>query len=522
MKKLFCMLMAGCVAFSLAACGGGGSGAGADAPKAEESQEAGQEAGGEEAAQAQGQESGAQSGTSQEAAPGEESAQESMTGAEAAQEAVTGEESASDEDGQNPVMNFIGNYVCDRARALVECTGRDGAKVTIEWAGSARDLARWEMEGPLDTDTLEVEYSGCVKTVLSFDEEGRIIKEDVEYEDGTGTITFTADGGFVWHDGKGENDDMAFEWLPVSNEDGISYTILVNKIHPLPEDWEDELETVHMTNSVGDDVEVEAKAYDAYLGLKAALEEEGIFVDLDSAYRSVAEQQRIMDDFTEKYGADYAAKTVATPGFSEHHTGLALDLYLIIDGRDVVENEDMIQYPEIWAKIHEKLPEYGFILRYLEGKEHITGYGYEPWHIRYIDDAGDAMTIRDQGITLEEYLGDVEASDVEIDYGTSGIYTREELEEAAIQVKCSFASFAGCELHSLHYAGDEANTEENLQWLNSLSDGAAYTQVAEFLTDFHTSPYAEGAWEPDEEYTDYQWWLGKNENGGWEVVSWGY
>ena len=42
-----------------------------------------------------------------------------------------------------------------------------------------------------------------------------------------------------------------------------------------------------------------------------------------------------MDDFTEQYGADYAAKTVATPGFSEHHTGLALDLYLNIDGEDV-------------------------------------------------------------------------------------------------------------------------------------------------------------------------------------------
>ena len=57
-----------------------------------------------------------------------------------------------------------------------------------------------------------------------------------------------------------------------------------------------------------------------------------------------------MDRFIEKYGADYANKTVAQPGYSEHHTGLALDLYLIIDGKDVVENEDMIQYPEIWAK----------------------------------------------------------------------------------------------------------------------------------------------------------------------------
>lgn len=94
---------------------------------------------------------------------------------------------------------------------------------------------------------------------------------------------------------------------------------LVNKTHPLPEDWEEKLQTVHMTNSVGDDVEVEKKAYDAYLRLKEDLEKDGLFVDLDSARRSVADQQRIMDDFTKQYGKDYALKTVAASGYSEHH-----------------------------------------------------------------------------------------------------------------------------------------------------------------------------------------------------------
>ena len=174
----------------------------------------------------------------------------------------------------------------------------------------------------------------------------------------------------------------------------------------VPDGWEEALETVHMTNSIGDDVEVEKKAYDAYLRLKADLEDEGIYVDLDSARRSVAEQIRIMNDFIEKYGEEYAVMTVATPGYSEHHTGLALDLYLIVDGVDIVENEDLVQYPEIWAKIHEKLADYGFILRYLEGKEDITTYSYEPWHIRYIDDVDTAKEIMAAGITLEEYLGE--------------------------------------------------------------------------------------------------------------------
>ena len=86
---------------------------------------------------------------------------------------------------------------------------------------------------------------------------------------------------------------------------------------------------------------------EVYEFLKAELEEnDGIFLELDPAHRSVAEQQEIMDDFTGKYGADYAVKTVAQPGYSEHRTGLALDLYFRIQNddssfADIYYNEDM-------------------------------------------------------------------------------------------------------------------------------------------------------------------------------------
>ncbi len=283
-----------------------------------------------------------------------------------------------------------------------------------------------------------------------------------------------------------------------------------------------DLERGGSTNSVGDDVEIETKAYDAYQQLKADLEKEGVFVDLDSARRSVADQQRIMDEFTEKYGADYAKKTVAKPGYSEHHTGLALDLYLIVDGKDVVENEDLVQYPEIWGKIHAKLADYGFILRYLDGDEHITGYAYEPWHIRYIDDAAIAKEIADAGITFEEYKAGKVYPEVAYDYGTSELYTTEELQQAAVQAKCEFATFAGCELHSLRYVGDECNTAENLDWLNDLGEGANYAQVAELLADFHSPVEGGGAWEPDTEMKDYQWWLARAVDGGWQLVTFGY
>ena len=134
--------------------------------------------------------------------------------------------------------------------------------------------------------------------------------------------------------------------------EGIDYLVLVNKRSALPEGWEDALQTVTVMNSVGDEVEVEAKAYDAYLALKEDLEEnDGIYLELDSARRSFAAQQDIKDRFTEKYGADYAARTAATPGCSEHHTGLALDLYFRRQGddgkyTDVIRELTGKEYPE--------------------------------------------------------------------------------------------------------------------------------------------------------------------------------
>lgn len=305
----------------------------------------------------------------------------------------------------------------------------------------------------------------------------------------------------------------------------IDYLALVNKLNPMPENWEDALVTTTIVNSVGDEVEVETKAYRAYLLLKADLEENnGIGIELDSARRSVAAQQDIMDRFTEKYGADYAAKTVAAPGYSEHHTGLALDLYFRLKNEngewtDVYYNEDMVLYPELWAQIHAKLADYGFILRYLDGREHITGYGYEPWHIRFVDSTDMAKDIMKQGLTLEEYLGGTRAPEVALDYGESELYRRDELIEAAVQIKCDFAKWAGCELHSLRYAGDDQNNEENISWLNSLSEGSDYSQIVCFTGSFHTPAEQSRAWEPDEEYSDYRWWLARGEDGGWELVT---
>ncbi|MBQ2616678.1 MAG: D-alanyl-D-alanine carboxypeptidase family protein, partial [Synergistaceae bacterium] len=113
----------------------------------------------------------------------------------------------------------------------------------------------------------------------------------------------------------------------------------------------------------------EKKAYSAYLLLKEDLQSnDGIEIELDSARRSVAAQKDIMARFIEKYGPEYAAKTVATPGYSEHHTGLALDLYFRLDGKDVYYNEDMVKYPEVWRKYTPNSPNTASFFAILRGK----------------------------------------------------------------------------------------------------------------------------------------------------------
>ena len=123
-----------------------------------------------------------------------------------------------DPDWQNPVMNFIGEYQSGRAHATVDCFGKEDAWIAIEWGGSAWELARWDIVGRLDTETLTIDYSGCTKSIVTFDENGEVKSQEPEYEDGTGTITFHNDGTFTWHeDQSAYGTDMVFEWAPAES-----------------------------------------------------------------------------------------------------------------------------------------------------------------------------------------------------------------------------------------------------------------------------------------------------------------
>lgn len=179
--------------------------------------------------------------------------------------------------------------------------------------------------------------------------------------------------------------------------------ILVNKTHPIPDDYEVELK------SIGSGHQIDARAYDDFRAMIQASKADGVYIYVTSSYRDRDKQISLYGKKTDSYlrqgysledAKEKAGQVVAVPGTSEHHLGLALDMvsseYRKLDEKQ--ENTRGFQ----WLKAHSW--EYGFILRYPNGSTDITGIIYEPWHFRYVGKEA-AKEIYEQGVTLEEYLG---------------------------------------------------------------------------------------------------------------------
>ena len=182
---------------------------------------------------------------------------------------------------------------------------------------------------------------------------------------------------------------------------------LVNNNVAVPEGYEASLSVKVAESSTGKELAEEAA--DAYVAMKAAAAADGIDLLLCSGYRSVSyqeglfanEKQEWLDKgLTEQEAYDKAKTIVAVPGYSEHNLGLAADIvtpsYQNLD--EGFENTDAFKW------LDEHCTEYGFILRYPNGKQDITGIIYEPWHYRYVG-VENAAIIAESGLCLEEFLG---------------------------------------------------------------------------------------------------------------------
>lgn len=182
--------------------------------------------------------------------------------------------------------------------------------------------------------------------------------------------------------------------------------VLVNKQHPVPEDYTFTLGTIKGK------MKCDARIIDDLTEMMKAAKADGIKLMVCSPYRDYNRQtvlfNRKIDYYMEK-GYSYleaykiSSMTVTVPGASEHQIGLALD---IISSTYYALDEGFGETKAgLWLKEH--CDEYGFILRYPQGKEYITGIQYEPWHFRYVGREA-ASIIMEQGITLEEFLEDLD------------------------------------------------------------------------------------------------------------------
>ena len=186
------------------------------------------------------------------------------------------------------------------------------------------------------------------------------------------------------------------------------YLVLVNKENKLPDNWEEIAELIEVKNSFGKYLKIEKETLEKFNELRTDLLKEWVDIELDSAYRSFSIQNEFFDKFKEEYGIEYASQYAAPAGYSEHHTWLAVDICLKKeDGEIISENHEMIVELWVFDRVHKKMVDYGFIVRYPDGKDSITWYSYEPWHLRYIWDADIAKEIMEKGLTLEEYLNKV-------------------------------------------------------------------------------------------------------------------
>ena len=172
-----------------------------------------------------------------------------------------------------------------------------------------------------------------------------------------------------------------------------SLTVLVNKYHALPEDYLPQVEALGYPYGSGS---LRPEAAQAFRAMADAAREEGITLQSVSAYRSYARQESVYSRYLTQDSQASVDSYSARPGFSEHQTALALDI-------NTASLSAHFENTQAYAWLVEHCAQYGFILRYPQGKEEITGYRFEPWHYRYVG-TEIAQACMDQGLTFEEYL----------------------------------------------------------------------------------------------------------------------
>ena len=177
----------------------------------------------------------------------------------------------------------------------------------------------------------------------------------------------------------------------------FSTDMLVNKHRHLSEDFKpNDLVEASLDYASEREIYLSRLAYNAFKEMSDAASREGYGIVINSAYRSYQDQQDISDLYLRAYGQEYVDKYIAKPGYSEHQTGLAMD----IGSRSV----NIFANSKEYGWMLENAYKYGFILRYSKRDENLTGFGFEAWHYRYVGKEIAKYCHDHNDMSLEEYF----------------------------------------------------------------------------------------------------------------------
>lgn len=247
-------------------------------------------------------------------------------------------------------------------------------------------LHDWDMERSLAALTGNVAEQPASEPeaeeqIEKVQEEDVVIPEE-ESEDGDDNLPVTPEP-----EGEAKDATVYPESIELPEEPTfVNGILLANKKNPLPSDY-------------APGVNPEAKS--AFDAMRAEALEAGIDLVAFSTFRDFTRQKELYEGYVAKDGEEKADRYSARPGFSEHQTGLAFDIGET--GQEQHWAAASFGDTEAGKWVAENAHRYGFILRYPEGKEQLTGYMHESWHFRYVGKQV-ATEIFEAGITLEEYL----------------------------------------------------------------------------------------------------------------------
>ena len=189
------------------------------------------------------------------------------------------------------------------------------------------------------------------------------------------------------------------EWYTNTKKTDLSkgHLMLTNKFYALDNTYNsDTMVKVSKQYSYGENQMVTSETYNAFLNMFNAAKKEDLTLIINSSFRSYEDQEEIYNELKNSRGDEYANKIAAKPGFSEHQTGMAVDIQTYGSNASNFEEFDEFKW------LQENAHKYGFILRYPKDKEYLTGYEYESWHYRYVG-VEAATYIHENNITFDEY-----------------------------------------------------------------------------------------------------------------------